>query len=191
MVYSKGTTALATISKVKNGVSTFNSTMGVVSAIKGVNEVITEDAKYGAEQKQLGVSGGCNRAGEVKTLFRGERSTVTPEVVFEQGFKSKGTHTNLEQHVTSNATAGNFISTTSEKGIAQQFAGKNGYLYEIETSNYIDVNSKLGDKSPFPEQKEFSIPGGINPSKIKGAWVLKKGILTGEFIPNPTFKGGK
>lgn len=30
MVYSKGTTALATISKVKNGVSTFNSTMGIV-----------------------------------------------------------------------------------------------------------------------------------------------------------------
>ncbi|GAA0127533.1 hypothetical protein UT300019_34390 [Clostridium sp. CTA-19] len=111
--------------------------------------------------------------------------------MFEQGFTSKGTHTNLEQHVTSNTTAGNFIPTTSEKGIEQQFAGKNGYMYEIETSNYIDVNRTLGAKSPLPEQMEFSIPGGINQSQIKGAWVMKKGVPTGEFIPNPRFKGGK
>lgn len=64
-------------------------------------------------------------------------------------------------------------------------------MYEIETSNYIDVNGTLGAKSPFPEQMEFSIPGGINPSQIKGAWVMKKGVPTGEFIPNPGFKGGK
>lgn len=29
--------------------------------------------------------------------------------------------------------AGNFISTTSGKRIAEQFAVKNGYVYEIET----------------------------------------------------------
>ncbi len=126
-----------------------------------------------------------------QTLFRGERSSVSPDVAFKQGFTPKGTHNNLEQHVTSNTTAGNFISTTSEKGIAQQFAGKNGYVYEIQTSNYVDVNKSLGAKSPFPEQMEFSIPGGVSPSQIKGAWVMKGGKLTGEFIPNPGFTGGK
>lgn len=126
-----------------------------------------------------------------QTLFRGERSSVSPDVTFKQGFTPKGTHNNLEQHVTSNTTAGNFISTTSEKGIAQQFAGKNGYVYEIQTSNYVDVNKILGAKSPFPEQMEFSIPGGVSPSQIKGAWVMKGGKLTGEFIPNPGFMGGK
>jgi len=128
---------------------------------------------------------------KTRTLFRGERSSVDPDVAFEQGFKPKGTHNNLEQHVTSNTTAGDFISTTSEKGIAEQFAGKNGYVYEIETSNYIDVNKTLGAKSPFPEQMEFSVPGGVSSSQIKGAWVIKGGKLTGEFIPNPGFKEGK
>jgi len=49
MIYSKGATAIATISKVKKGISTFNSAMGVVNAVQGVNEIITEGAKYGAE----------------------------------------------------------------------------------------------------------------------------------------------
>ena len=67
-----------------------------------------------------------------QTLFRGERSSATPDVTFEQGFTTKGTHNSLEQHVTSNSTAGDFISATSEKEIANQFEGKNGYVYEIE-----------------------------------------------------------
>ena len=116
---------------------------------------------------------------------------MSPDKVFKDGFASKGTHTNLEQHVTSNTTAGDFVSSTSEKAIAEQFAGKNGYVYEIETSNYIDVNQALGAKAPFPEQMEFSIPGGIKPSQVKGAYVMKKGVPTGEYIPNSGFKGGK
>lgn len=38
---------------------------------------------------------------------------------------------------------------------------------------------------------EFSIPGGVDPSQIKGAYVMKNGVPTGEFIPNPAYKGGK
>jgi len=53
------------------------------------------------------------------------------------------------------------------------------------------VNKILGSKSPLPEQMEFSVPGGISPSQIKGAWVMKKGVPTEEFIPNPGFIGGK
>jgi hypothetical protein len=37
---------------------------------------------------------------------------------------------------------------------------------------------------------EFSIPGGVSPSQVKGAWVMKNGKPTGEFIPNPGFNGG-
>ena len=50
------------------------------------------------------------------------------------------------------------------------------------------MNNILGSKSPFPEQNEFSIPNGIRPEQIKGAWVLKKGAPTGEYISNPNFK---
>ncbi len=126
----------------------------------------------------------------VRTLYRGERSTVTPEIVFEEGFIPKGEHNDVLLHTQSNTSAGNFISTSSSFEKARDFAKPNGYVYEIETSNYIDVNSTLGERALFPEQNEFSIPGGIKPSEVKGAWVKKKGIITGEFIPNPRYKGG-
>ncbi len=116
---------------------------------------------------------------------------MTPEIVFKEGFVPKGEHNDVLLHTQSNTTAGNFISTSPNMEIANDFAKPNGYVYEIETSNYIDVNSTYGEKALFPEQNEFSIPGGIKPSEIKGAWVKKKGQLTGEFIPNPGFKGGK
>ncbi len=128
---------------------------------------------------------------ESKILYRGERSSVDPDTVFKNGFQPKGTGTDLEQHVTSNTTAGNFISTSSSEKIADDFAGKNGYVYEIETSSYVDVNEILGSKSPYPEQMEFAIPGGVSSEQIKGAWVMRNGVRTGEFIPNPQFKGGK
>ena len=117
-------------------------------------------------------------------MFRGDRSSVTPEVAFKEGFTPKGSGNDLLAHTTSNTTPGNFVSTSADKWIAQQFACKNGYVYEIDASNYIDVNSALGANSPFPEQMEFAIPGGIIPSQIKGAWTS-----TGEFIPNPGYLG--
>ena len=126
-----------------------------------------------------------------KTLFRGERSSMNPDVVFTNGFLPKGTSNDLEKHISSNTTAGNFVSTSSSREIAQGFAGKNGYVYVIETSNYIDVNKTLGSKVPYLEQQEFSIHGGISPNQIKGAYVMKNGIFTGEYIPNPNYNGGK
>lgn len=123
-----------------------------------------------------------------KILYRGERSTMPPETAFQKGFKPKGTHNDLRKHLTSNTTAGNFVSTSSSKDIADGFARKNGYVYEIYTSNYIDVNKKFGSHVPFQEQLEHSIPGGIKPHEIVGAHVKKKGVLTGEFIPNLLFR---
>ena len=68
------------------------------------------------------------------TLYRGDRSSVTPDVAFKEGFTPKGTGNDLLGHTTSNTTPGNFVSTSADKGIAQGFAGKNGYVYEINTS---------------------------------------------------------
>lgn len=124
-----------------------------------------------------------------KTLFRGDRSSMTPEKAFKEGFTPKGTGDDLLQHTSSNTTAGDFISTSQEKAIAEGFAGKNGYVYEIETANYIDVNKSLGTNSPYPEQMEFAIPGGVQPYEIKGAYIMKRGVPTGEYIANPNFKG--
>jgi hypothetical protein len=121
-------------------------------------------------------------------VFRGERSSNNPSKIFDEGFKSKGTHNDLLLHITSNTTAGNFVSSTSDINIAEQFAGKNGYIYVIDTDNAIDVNKTLGSTSPFPEQMEHSIKGGAKPDEIKGAYKMNKGKITDEFIENPNYK---
>lgn len=123
-----------------------------------------------------------------KTLYRGDRASVTPETVFKNGFSPKGTHNDALLHTKSNSTAGNFVSTSSSKNIASQFAGKNGYVYEIRTKNYIDINATYGAKTYFPEQMEFSIPGGIKPNEIVGAYKKQGGKIVGDFISNPNFR---
>jgi len=129
-------------------------------------------------------SGGDER----KTLYRGERATTVPEVVFEEGIKPKGTHDDALLHTKSNTTAGNFVSTTDQFDLARDgFAGKNGYVYVIETDNYVDINRTYGDKAYFPEQSEFSISGGIKRSEIKGAYSKEKGVIVGDLIPNPNY----
>lgn len=46
----------------------------------------------------------------------------------------------------------------------------------------------LGNKSPFPEQLEHSIKGGVKGDEVIGAYKIKNGKMTGEFIPNPNYK---
>lgn len=126
---------------------------------------------------------------DTKTLFRGDKASVVPNDVFQNGFKPKGTHNDVLLHTKSNTTAGNFVSTSSDKAIATDFAGKNGYVYVIQTNNYVDINSTYGAGAYFPEQMEFSIPGGIKPSEIVGAYKKQGGKIVGDFIPNPNFGG--
>ena len=92
-------------------------------------------------------------------------------------------------HTKSNTTAGNFVSTSGDIVIATEFAGKNGYVYVIRTNNYVDINSIYGAGAYFPEQMEFSIPGGIKPYEIVGAYKKQGGKIIGDFIPNPNFGG--
>lgn len=92
-------------------------------------------------------------------------------------------------HTKSNTTAGNFVSTSGDIVIATEFAGKNGYVYVIRTNNYVDINSTYGAGAYFPEQMEFSIPGGIKPYEIVGAYKKQGRKIIGDFIPNPNFGG--
>ena len=146
-------------------------------ADKVADDVVEDAAKA--------IKGGSN----TKTLFRGDRASVVPDDVFQNGFKPKGTHNDALLHTKSNTTAGNFVSTSGDKTIATEFAGKNGYVYVIQTDNYVDINSTYGAGAYFPEQMEFSIPGGIKPSEIVGAYKKQGGKIIGDFIPNPNFGG--
>ena len=107
--------------------------------------------------------------------------------MFKAGFAPKGTGNNLLAHTKSSTTPGNFVSTSINKNIAKEFAGKNGYVYEIRASKYIDVNKVLGKNSPNPYQFEFSIPGGVSNYQIKGAWSMKNG----NYISNTYYYFGK
>jgi len=124
-----------------------------------------------------------------RTVFRGERSSVTPEIVFEQGLKAKGGNTDLLRHVTSNQPDTNFISSSVRPKIATGFSGRNnGHVFVIKTRNGIDVNKTLGAKSPFPEQFEIAIPNNVPNTQVFGAFRTKKGQIIGDFIKNPNFR---
>ena len=138
------------------------------------------------DRKRRGDSGSGNKT---KTLFRGDKASAVPNEVFQNGFKPKGTHNDALLHTKSNTTAGNFVSTSSDKAIATDFAGKNGYVYVIQTNNYVDINSTYGSRAYYPEQMEFSIPDGIKPFEIVGAYKKQGGEIAGTFIPNPNFGG--
>ena len=139
------------------------------------------EPKEGAENSKSGSN--------TKMLFRGDRASVVPDDVFKNGFKPKGTHNDALLHTKSNTTAGNFVSTSGDIVIATEFAGKNGYVYVIRTNNYVDINSIYGAGAYFPEQMEFSIPGGIKPYEIVGAYKKQGGKIIGDFIPNSNFGG--
>ncbi|NVN18498.1 hypothetical protein GUA46_09100 [Muricauda sp. HICW] len=104
------------------------------------------------------------------TVYRGDKALKTPAEVFENGFSSLGTHDNLLNHIESNTTRGDFVSTTKDISIANQFTSKNGYIYEIRSQKGVDVNSTLGDDADafFLEQVEVSMPGGIYHQIQKG-----------------------
>ena len=133
--------------------------------------------------------GGSKSGTTSKTVYRGDRASVVPEDVFQNGFSPKGTHNDALLHTKSNATAGNFVSTSGDMSIATDFGGKNGYVYVIQTDNYVDINATYGAGGYFPEQIEFSIPGGIKPSEIVGAYKKQGGKIVGDLIPNPNFGG--
>ena len=146
-------------------------------------------AFYGAGRAVSALKESIGNKSATRILYRGDRASASPDIIFENGFTPKGTHNDALLHTKSNATAGNFISTTSEQAIATDFAGRNGYVYVIKTNNYVDINSTYGANAYFPEQMEFSIPGGIKPSEILGAYRKQSGVLVKDLISNHNFGG--
>jgi len=133
---------------------------------------------------------------EKETLYRGDRSTMTPAIVFVQGFLPKGPNTDLVRHVQTNGANSIYVSTSRSQDIAFGFAGRNGYVYVIRTNRGIDVNAYIEllrrtqpDIYYFPEQQEVAIPGGVFSSEIVGAYPKHRDQYTGEYIQNPNYSG--
>lgn len=144
---------------------------------------IIEKGKGRAQVYLKSLTGRQTHAGPV---FRNQQSSLGYEDFFNNGMTPKGSHDNLLMHTESNTTAGNFISTTLDKDIATQFGSQNGWVFEIRSTNGIDINKTLGADALHPGQLEVSIPDVILPKDIKGVWQKQGGVLT-TWIPNPNY----
>jgi 3-keto-L-gulonate-6-phosphate decarboxylase len=83
------------------------------------------------------------------------------------------------------------VSTSLTPNVAREFAQMQGggYVFTIDApSQGLNVNSILGSRSPFPDELEVAVPGGIQPSSIVGArQVGQNGKFVGPFIKNPAY----
>ncbi len=127
-----------------------------------------------------------------KVLYRGD--SRPPNVIFKEGFQTRGTATDLQDYVLHN-TPSDFVSTSKSEDVATSFAQKeaansgSGYTYFVSPQNDgIDVNQVLGDDHLFADEQEMAFPGGVGSQDILGAQQIgPDGLPTGPFIPNPGF----
>ena len=103
-------------------------------------------------------------------VFRGDARS--PDVIFgEGGFMSKGDNFKLADHASGLFDDSAYIATSKSFDVAkarvQALGG--GYVYTINKSKAgkgIDVNSKLGNKSPYPTELEIAYPLEISSEAI-------------------------
>ncbi|MFE1174374.1 DUF6531 domain-containing protein [Streptomyces sp. NPDC058773] len=122
---------------------------------------------------------------------RYRRDSRGPADIFRDGFAPRGNNMSLEEHVY--GVAGDFtppsgyVSTTESLDHAlsrQRRSG--GHVYHVQAGDGgIDANAELPG-NPHADEMEFSYPRVINPSEIVGAWGP-----SGDWIPNPNFKGSR
>ena len=126
-----------------------------------VEENVTKISKFGS------ISKASNKSDNF--VFRGD--TRSPEEIFRDGFTSKGTNFDLQAHAGGLIDDSGFISTSKSFDVAKSFVEKDGgFVYKIKTpSNAIDVNAKLGNKSPYPFELEKAVPLEIDASLIRSA----------------------
>ena len=112
-------------------------------------------------------------AGEGNYLYRFD--TRSPlEIQQLGGFKSWGDNMNLLEHANgtsiANKTSG-YIGTSTNKLAALELSSERvGYIYKIKPINGVNVNAKLGTRSPFPWESEVAVPKSIPSKMIVESW---------------------
>ena len=128
---------------------------------------------------------------KTKTLYRGD--SITPDIVFKEGFKPKGRHGDALLHHKFNSMPGDFVSTSKDINVSMDYATaegmQDGYIYITHADDYIDMNTIYGEELAHPHDREFLIKGRIEASQIEGAIPIDKNYVMGDFIPNPNYKG--
>ncbi len=126
-----------------------------------------------------------NKSNIPEHTYRGD--SRSPDEIFDKGFepRAKGSDTSLEEYAQNNK-ASVYVGTSKDPDIAKDFADGDGYVYTVKPDKGVDVNKELGNRSPFPNEQEVVIPGGVKPGDIKGATpVNKDGSLGNSTVLNP------
>ncbi|CRM90718.1 Cell wall-associated polypeptide CWBP200 [Pseudomonas sp. 22 E 5] len=122
-------------------------------------------------------------------LYRGD--SREPDEIFEKGFESRGTSTDLYLHALNNASPpSNYVPTSTLRKQALVFASNHGFeegfLYTLKRIPGRDVNKELGTRSKHKNETEIAIPGRIDSKDILGASpVNEDGTFKGYTILNP------
>ena len=99
------------------------------------------------------------------SLWRGD--SRPPSEILKNGFSSRGSDFDLHDHALGVSDNSAYISTSRRRSVAEKFAGKNGYVYQIKGNvGGRNVNQTLGRSSPHPMEFEVAVPFRIPPSKI-------------------------
>jgi YD repeat-containing protein len=134
---------------------------------------------------EIGASAGSRQGG---FIFRGDGRG--PDVIFQEGLQPKGPNQDLYRYAAENVDSV-FVSTSKSPNIAREFASYQGegYVYTIRGhSASVDVNAVLGNRSPFPHEREIAVPGGVRPTGIMGGRLVgPDGTFIGPFIKNPGY----
>ncbi|MCD7040206.1 RHS domain-containing protein, partial [Pseudomonas sp. MAFF 311096] len=122
-------------------------------------------------------------------LYRGDLRE--PDEIFEKGFESRGTSTDLYLHALNNASPpSNYVPTSTSRKQALVFASnygfEEGFLYTLKKIPGRDVNKELGTRSKHKNEAEIAIPRRIDSKDILGASpVNEDGTFKGYTILNP------
>ncbi|CRM20893.1 Cell wall-associated polypeptide CWBP200 [Pseudomonas sp. 58 R 3] len=125
-------------------------------------------------------------------LYRGDLRE--PDEIFEKGFESRGSSTDLFLHSLNNLSPpSNFVPTSiySKQALAfaSNFGFEEGFLYTLKRIPGRDVNKELGIRSKHSNESEIAIPGRIDTQDILGASpVYEDGTYKGYTILNPNRK---
>jgi len=113
--------------------------------------------------------------------FRGD--SRGPDVIFNEGFAPRGNSTDLLAHAFDNTLPPSaYVSTSTSADVA---AGFGDNVYVVRSTNGIDVNKVLGPASPYPNELEVAIPGGISPGNVRAVTIPSQGvsILNPNYVP--------
>jgi RHS repeat-associated protein len=126
--------------------------------------------------------------------YRGVAPTDSPQSPFTSGIDSPGDNMDLLSHAQGNTTTmygsapdSGYVSTSESFDVASQtYAGwgygDSGPVYSVKSWRGVDVNETLGDTSPYPNDQEIAMPGGVYGSEIQGYYTSGN-----NFVSNPLF----